>query len=131
MTKDPLTTLDALIAAGQAATPGEWSQEESDTNPGRPAVFADGGLTGVAQIAIMPREFSAAKENATFIALAKNAIPDLIALRERVKGLEAVAEASKETADLLTDWFMGAPVGEELEESSGRLTAAIATLEGK
>lgn len=51
-------------------TPGPWLAAESDTHDKRQAIWADGGLVGCAQVAILPPEFPRTKANAALIAAA-------------------------------------------------------------
>lgn len=71
-------------------TRGPWLASESDTRPGLWAVWADAGMAGIAQVAIIPNELAHAESNARLIAKA----PDLLAENERLRdALRAMVQA--------------------------------------
>ena len=139
METEHLTALDALIDAGQAATPGEWSVGSGETDfpfliRSVEEIVSGKHISWIAHpIACKPENYQEA--NATFIAFAKNALPDLIALRERVKGLEAVARAAVDYLDKSGEmpWAQGLVAKDRaVKEAREKLRdAALATLEGK
>ena len=58
-------------------TAGPWEAAVSDTHDKRLAVWADGGMAGATQVAILPPEFSSTKANAHLIASAPDMFRDL------------------------------------------------------